>query len=291
MTLMISYAQNQEDVVLHRLTDLVPIGSFVDVGAGHPVLDNVTYDLYLAGWRGVNIEPMASEAELLRDVRPADRTLRLAVGAEPGVVTLFEAPPSNRGATTAREDLAERYRTDGGPAFSPFEVEVETLASIVDEHVEGQLHVLKIDVEGMEAEVLRGADLRRIRPWVLVIEATIPNTQVSNAEEWEAIVLDAGYRMTLFDGLNRFYVRDDLDDVAQLLSSPANVFDRWVRYETQELRTSLGEATTYAASLRAEIRRREEQVASLVEELERTRARAIEAEEHAQSLERQQRGS
>ena len=217
---MISYAQNQEDVVLHRLLDLVPIGSFVDVGAGHPVFDNVTYDLYLAGWRGVNIEPMEREADLLRSERPEDETVQLAVGAQPGTLTLFEAPQSNRGATTAREDLVEGYRAEGEAGFSPFEAEVRTLSSVIDEHLDGQLHVLKIDVEGMEAEVLAGAELHRIRPWVLVIEATIPNTRIQSVDAWEGIVLDAGYRMTLFDGLNRFYVRDDLDDIADLSPRP-----------------------------------------------------------------------
>ncbi len=284
---MISYAQNQEDVVLHRLLELVPIGAYVDVGAGHPVVDNVTYDLYLAGWRGVNIEPMEREADLLRSERPEDQTVQCGVGAQPGTLTLFEAPQSNRGATTAREDLAERYRAEGGAAFSPFEAEVRTLSSVIDEHVDGQLHVLKIDVEGMEAEVLAGADLHRIRPWVLVIEATIPNSRVLSVEAWEEIVLEAGYRVTLFDGLNRFYVRDDLDNVADLLSSPANVFDKWVRHETEMLRTSLAEAAAYVQALKDELRTREEHATSLMDELDRTRDRALSAEKYAQSLERE----
>jgi FkbM family methyltransferase len=239
---LISYAQNLEDVFLHRLLDLVPVGSYVDVGAGHPVFDNVTYDLYLAGWRGVNIEPLEREAELLRSERPGDETVQFAVGAQPGTLTLFEAPQSNRGATTAREDLVQRYRADGEAAFSPFEAEVRTLSSVIDEHVDGQLHVLKIDVEGMEAEVLAGAELHRTRPWVLVIEATIPNTRVLSVDAWEGIVLDAGYHMTLFDGLNRFYVREDLDDIDDLLSAPANVFDGWVRHDAEKLQASLAEA-------------------------------------------------
>ena len=62
----VSYAQNMEDVVLGRLVSLVPRGRFIDVGAGHPRLENVTYALYLQGWRGINVEPMQAEVELLR---------------------------------------------------------------------------------------------------------------------------------------------------------------------------------------------------------------------------------
>jgi hypothetical protein len=57
--MFVSYAQNQEDVVLYRLTRFVERGTYVDVGAAHPVIHNVTYALYLAGWRGINVEPMA----------------------------------------------------------------------------------------------------------------------------------------------------------------------------------------------------------------------------------------
>jgi FkbM family methyltransferase len=225
---VLSYAQNLEDVVLARLLELVPAGVFVDVGAGHPVMDNVTYALYLAGWRGINVEPMPAEAQLLRDQRPEDRTIEVACGAVRGRVTLYEAPPENRGATTARADLVAGYEV-GGQTFSSFDVDVVTLASLLDEYEAGSVHVVKIDVEGMEAEVVAGADLSRTRPWVLVIEATTPNTSYDSSSAWEPDVLDAGYVLTLFDGLNRFYVRDDLADVADLLSVPANVFDGWQR--------------------------------------------------------------
>ena len=40
------------------------------------------------------------------------------------------------------------------------------------------MHVVKVDVEGMEFEVLIGADLEQHRPWVVVVESTEPNEPV-----------------------------------------------------------------------------------------------------------------
>lgn len=242
---MISYAQNREDVVLARLVDRIPLGRFVDVGSGHPVLENVTYALYLAGWRGVNIEPMEREVALTRELRPDDETIQVAVGAAAGRVTLFEAPLENRGATTSNETIVERYRAEG-QEFGSFEIDVVTLASIMAGLPKGEVHVLKIDVEGMEAEVIAGADLASMRPWVLVIEATVPNTKDDSAADWEAEVLRSGYVLSLFDGLNRFYVRDDLAEIRELLSVPANVFDHWVPRELEECRSALEDAERYA---------------------------------------------
>ena len=234
--------------MLFRLVDRVPRGRFVDVGAGHPILDNVTYALYLAGWRGINVEPMEREVALIREQRPEDQTFHVAAGAGPGRVTLFEAPMANRGATTSNESIVERYRAEG-QQFTAFEIDLVPIASIIGGSPESEVHVLKIDVEGMEADVIAGADLSTMRPWVLVIEATVPNTRDDSAAAWEADVLAAGYALTLFDGLNRFYVRDDLPEIRELLSVPANIFDGWVPNELVTCRSTLREAQRYAAEL------------------------------------------
>ncbi len=291
---MISYAQNQEDVVLARLLRVVPIGTFVDVGAAHPCIHNVTYWLYLAGWRGVNVEPMAREAEQLRSVRPDDTTLQVAIGEAPGTLTLFEAPLENRGATTSDRSLVDRY-AESGQAFVPFEVEVVTLAGILGGYEPGGVHLVKIDVEGAEREVIAGADLAHHRPWVLVIEATAPNSTDDSSAAWEPAVVAAGYSCVLFDGLNRFYVRDDLPEIARLLSVPANVFDDWKSCEMADLEAEIvrvvdnaaaqhellesrrAAAEAYARDLENSARPVEEYVASLIR-------RAETAEEYALSL-------
>lgn len=256
--MLISYAQNQEDVVLHRLTRFVQRGTFVDVGAAHPVIHNVTYSLYLAGWRGINIEPMAAEAEMLRSTRPGDVTHQLAVGSTAGTVVIHTGPSENRGSTTARMDLVERYRSQG-QTFSPETVEMVRLETLIKSSGIEELHLLKVDVEGMEREVLEGADLSTALPWVVVVESTQPNTTEDTSYEWESMVLDCGYMMTLFDGLNKFYVRKDLETIRAALSTPANVFDQWVSWELVEtqrmLRETSEEAESYAQTLieRAEI--------------------------------------
>jgi FkbM family methyltransferase len=256
--MFVSYAQNQEDVVLYRLTRFVERGTYVDVGAAHPVIHNVTYALYLAGWRGINVEPMATEAEMLRSVRPEDITFQVAVGAAAGSVVIHTGPSENRGASTARTDLAAKYRSQG-QIFSTETVEMVRLETLLDSLGTADIHILKIDVEGLEREVLEGVNFSRTRPWVLVVESTRPNTTEDSSHEWEALITDSGYVVTLFDGLNKFYVREDLESVQKALSVPANVFDEWISWELDEARRVLGETSSqsqaFAQSLleRAEI--------------------------------------
>jgi FkbM family methyltransferase len=237
----VSYAQNREDVVLARaLRPDDRRGFWVDVGAGDPVLDSVTAAFAERGWRGVNVEPLRREHERLCAARPADTNLRVALGARAGWGKLFVEPtetperpdpdaPIDRGASTMVPELAERYRADG-QEFTPIEVPIWTLAQVVADHVAGPVDFLKVDVEGFEREVLAGADWSSFRPRVVVMEATVPKSDEPAHEAWEPILVEAGYRFAMFDGLNRFYAHGDEPALLQTLAIPANVFDDFVPY-------------------------------------------------------------
>jgi FkbM family methyltransferase len=271
---VISYAQNQEDVVLQRLTRFVEKGAYVDVGAAHPVIHNVTYSLYLAGWRGVNIEPMEREARMLREQRPEDVTFQVAAGSLPGSLTLYVAPMENRGATTSDVATVERYVFQG-QVFETTEVEVSRVDSMVAATGLTEVHVLKIDVEGAEKSVLEGCNLGKMRPWVIVIEATRPNSPEDASSEWQPMILEQGYVLTLFDGLNKYFVRDDLPHITEVMSVPANVFDDWTSHELVKTRAVLDQTSEDAKRF----------VESLTEHVKVVTERAETAEKYSTRLE------
>lgn len=224
---MISYAQNAEDVVLARAFADQPWGFYIDVGANHPDWDSVTKHFYDRGWRGINIEPMSREHQLLTDARPGDVNLRVALGERAGTATLHETPLTNRGSSTILPDLAAAYER-AGDHITPVEVEVTTLTDVCERWVPGPIDFIKVDVEGYEAEVVRGGDWTRFQPRVVVIEAVAPVTHEPTHDEWEPALLEAGYEYVLFDGLNRFYVHRDASELRDRVAVPANVLDRYV---------------------------------------------------------------
>ena len=219
---MISYAQNFEDVMLARALSDVENGCYVDVGAQHPLVDSVSLAFYERGWRGVHIEPTPSYAQLLRQYRPDETVIEAAIGDGASLLTLFEIADS--GLSTAREDVAESHRTSGF-LTKAIEVPCLRLATILDRMGDREVHWLKIDVEGMEADVLRSWTPSRVRPWIVIIEATRPLSPEPNYMEWEPIILDLGYRFAYFDGLNRFYVSASHENLLAKLGIPPNVFD------------------------------------------------------------------
>lgn len=229
---MISYAQNAEDVVLARLFAEQRTGRYVDIGAGDPIEASVTKHFYEIGWRGVNVEPIPFLVERLRTDRPEDVTIAAAVGAKPGNAVLHVVG-HEWGWSTLDDQLARGYREQQNWDVSEVEVEVLTLAAVLDAHP-GPVDFVKIDVEGAEQDVIEGADWDRHRCRVVVVEATEPGAPTPNHQMWEPFLLDAGYRCALFDGLNRFYAQADDDEALARLAAPANVFDSYEPYLWQQ---------------------------------------------------------
>lgn len=229
----LSYAQHGEDVVLWRALHHVSQGRYVEVGANHPSEMSVTKAFYDAGWSGVTIEPVPGYAQLHREQRPRDTLVEAAI-ADSGVptVTLHEFPGT--GLSTLVDTISDCHQGNGW-LHRDIEVVALRLDDVLEEHLgaDDPVHFLVIDAEGSEPSVLASVDLRRWRPWVLVIEATNPLSAEPSHAAWEGDVLAAGYRLCLFDGLSRFYVADEHADLAPALSYPACPHDP---FETKSAR-------------------------------------------------------
>ncbi len=223
MTLSLSYAQNLEDVHIDMAFAGARNGFYIDIGGGHPVADNVTVSAYLAGWSGVVVEPQDKLARLYPRLRPRDTILSCLVGRAAGEATFHEVERLH-GFSTMIESHA-RGAVAFGAGFTSRPLPVTTLAAICEAHAPPRIDVVKIDVEGAEADVLAGGDWNRFRPRLVVIEAIAPGTGLPAWEEWEPFLLQRGYGMALFDGLNRFYVAHEAADVAARLSAAPVAWD------------------------------------------------------------------
>ena len=226
MTFFTSYAQNFEDVILWRALKHVKNGFYIDVGANDPEVHSVTKAFYERGWYGINIEPMPEFAPRFAQLRPRDINLGIAAGSSEGELTLYDVPDV-RGWASPDSAVAEAHRKEGY-TIAELRVPVRKLIDICLEHVDRPIHFLKVDVEGFEREVLLGMDFAQFRPWIVVVEATLPNSTVCNHQEWEGLLLAHGYEFGYFDGLNRFYVAPEQRQLLPVIQVPVNVFDEFV---------------------------------------------------------------
>jgi FkbM family methyltransferase len=211
----LSYAQNLEDYHLSLAFAGQQTGFYIDVGAGHPVADNVTQWFYERGWRGLVCEPQVELAALYPRLRPRDGVHEGLVGRTDGEVA-FHRVDRLHGFSTTVETHARAAGTFG-VAFSTETLPCLTLASLCERHGVTSIDILKIDVEGAEGDVLAGNDWTRFRPAVVVAEAVTPGAGEPAWQDWEPFLLAQGYRFRLFDTLNRFYVAQERPDVFERL--------------------------------------------------------------------------
>jgi FkbM family methyltransferase len=226
---IISYAQNREDVVLWRALGDIERGRYVEIGANDPRMLSVTRAFYDRGWSGVTVEPMAEYVAMHRTERPRDSQVEAAVVSRPQKsVTLFQI--DGTGLSTTRSEYRAAHKSRGWSSHATT-VPAMTLDQILDaeDRREGDTHFLVIDVEGAEGEVLAGVDLRRFRPWVVVVESTAPLSVEQTHAEWEPLLTGADYEFCLFDGVSRFYVaKEHAARLGEALSYPACALDQFV---------------------------------------------------------------
>jgi len=207
----LSYAQNMEDYHLDLIFAGQDGGTYVDVGAGHPVADNVSFYFYLKGWHGLVVEPQAALAELYAHVRPRDHAVSCLAGAAEGELDFYVVDKLHGFSTTVREHAAGARQFGAG--YQTMRKPVQPLSALIDAAGLSRIDFLKIDVEGAEKAVLDGIDFTRQRPRLLLIEAMQPGSLAEAWTEWEPILVAHSYQFAFFDRLNRFYVAEEARDL------------------------------------------------------------------------------
>ena len=212
--------------MLWRALGHIERGFYIDVGACSPDEYSVTKLFSERGWHGINVEPNPIHYEALTSRRPRDVNLPIALGSHEGrtKIHLF----GDTGLSTLDESIAKSHRKNRQETTRT--VELRRLADVWRERVsqDQPVHFLKVDVEGFEREVLLGGDWSVNRPWIVVVEATVPLSTELRHAAWENILVEAGYKFVYFDGLNRFYVAREHADLEASFSAPPNVFDDFV---------------------------------------------------------------
>jgi len=221
--MQLSYAQRLEDYHLACAFAGQETGFYIDIGAGHPVADNVSYWFYLKGWHGLVVEPQQHLLDLYACLRPRDIAVASLVGRDNGEADFYTVERLH-GLSTTRPDNA-RTAVELGGTVRTVRMPMKTLAALVAEHGIAQVDFLKIDVEGAEADVLAGADWSKCRPRVILVEAVAPGSMAQSWEAWEPAIVANGYRFALDDGLNRFYVAEEATEIARRLPSQPVAWD------------------------------------------------------------------
>ena len=163
-----SYSVGGIDLLLNYLYKDKFSGVYIDVGCNHPIDGNNTFLLYLKGWSGINVDLDSHTIKKFNYFRPKDYNVNIAVSNSEEEVDLFfynESSPIN----TISKDV---YNSRKKKIKEIKKIRSSTLDSITKNspYSNKKINLLSIDVEGNELNVLKGFDLKKYYPEIIVIE-------------------------------------------------------------------------------------------------------------------------
>jgi FkbM family methyltransferase len=269
--------------MLWRALKNIKNGFYIDIGACDPVLESVSKLFYDNGWRGINVEPDIYYYEKLKIHRSDEIILNLAVSDSIKKIKFYQF--EKRGLSTCNLDVVKMHLLEG--LTKPIEKEIPTISmdSLLEKSYGKDIQWLKIDVEGYEKNILQSWKNSKIRPWIILIESTIPNSQKENFKEWESIILNKGYEFIYFDGLNRFYLSVDYLNLKKFFASPPNVFDNFSLYKNVIAESKAQQAESKAQQAESKAQQAELKAQQAESKAQQAESKAQQAESKAQQAE------
>ena len=156
------------DIILQKIFKTQNNGVYIDIGCQNPIKNNNTYLLYKKGWEGINVDLDKDNIKLFNSARPNDYNLTKAVSSEVKDVDLYfyhsKSPINTIDKKTSEFQNAK--------VSSIKKIKTDTLNNIISytKYKDRSIDLLSIDVEGHELEVLKGFDLTKYKPKVIVVE-------------------------------------------------------------------------------------------------------------------------
>jgi FkbM family methyltransferase len=191
-----TFSQFGEDVLVWDYFNRKREGFFVEVGAHSPRMLSQTWLLEKNGRSGILVEPQSRCCQALREQRPNARVFQAACCAleQKGALTLHVSNSSDLSSL-------KKHVNDTDVEY----VGAETVQGLPLDEILAQagrpaVDFISIDVEGLELDVLRGLDLRKHQPPLLLIEDHLHHLGV------HFHLGRHGYKLVKRTGCNSWYI-------------------------------------------------------------------------------------
>jgi FkbM family methyltransferase len=198
-----SYSDYGEDLIIEELIDS-NTGSYIDIGAGHPIIGSNTYYFYKKGWQGITIEPIKFHNRLHKLVRRRDKQIKKLVSETNTRTKFYEFNPTQY-STNSIEHYREMIK-NGMKERRSYYLNVISINQILS-MVKNSVYFLSIDCEGYDSTIIksiRWEDLNK--PRIIVFERISEKKELENVE---LILLNNGYKLSKVTNINYVYLLHD----------------------------------------------------------------------------------
>lgn len=199
----ISYSDFNEDLILAGIFGS-SIGSYVDVGAGHPVIGSNTYLFYKKGWSGITVEPIKLHSVLHRLKRRRDLQINKLIGESKDKVKFYEFNPTQL--STNDESQYKNMIAKEMKERRTYYLDSISINDVLSK-VKNTEYFLTIDCEGYDYEIIKTIKWSLIyKPKAIVFEIISLSIK---AEEIHQLLMAQGYNLTEKTSINNIYLLSD----------------------------------------------------------------------------------
>jgi FkbM family methyltransferase len=182
-----SFSQDAEDVYIDRFFRKKNSGSYLDVGAYHPLKFSNTYRYYKKGWNGIVIDANPDVKQIFEKIRPRDIFIQSGISDKVGEMIFFKF---EEGAyNTFDSEKAKMLIKSGKRLKDEVTIKVNRLDSILEALQIRSIDFISIDVEGFDFICLQSFEINKYNPYIVLIEAD----NVKNKEKIMSYLVERGY--------------------------------------------------------------------------------------------------
>ena len=206
----LSYSQLGEDLILAFLFNEKSISriNYLDIGSNDPMINSNTYFFYSAGNRGVCVEADSEIIENFKRKRPEDVLLNLGVSASEiseADFYVFDIPGWN---TFDANEVEIRLLTGAASVVEVKKVKMVQINDLIEKYFESLPHLLSIDIEGLDFEVLSSLDFNKYPIPVICAETcSLSNNHIRiKDEKIMKLMLSKNYEVYADTNVNTIFV-------------------------------------------------------------------------------------
>jgi FkbM family methyltransferase len=175
-----NFSHDGEDFILLKYLSGIKNGNYIDIGSHQPVNGSNTFLFYLSGWSGICVDPLPNLKNKYRLIRGKDKFINAGLfgsrAKSRDEALKFYYYKNNRDNSTFDPDmvknLSEKYGREPSSIITVPKISVSEMLSIRKEFFkeDKEIHLLNLDTEGFEIDILEDLFLDSVYPWVVCVE-------------------------------------------------------------------------------------------------------------------------
>lgn len=198
------YCLEGDDSILSSLLRDYSNGVYVEVGANHPVNENVTFFLSEAGWTGLSIDATSSLSAEWEALRPHDTFIVSTIDSRLRNAKLVSYHDSTLNSIHPR--AWKKAEEDSESIVSEEVASTRLLSEVIDEAGFDKIDLVSINARGADYDILLSLDVGRYRPQIIRVEMLYFNFQRPSDHSIYRLLTELGYSLVVKTLRNGFWI-------------------------------------------------------------------------------------